>query len=93
MMEKETFIVVLLYPFCIAPPAYSQHTVTIPCEIMEVSEPFESSYAKLNGIRYILLHHAHSEDRETLSRWLKANSGTEVTFIIQFEFPVACSAG
>jgi len=49
---------------------------------MEVSKPFESSSSKLNGVRYILLHHAHSEDRETLSKWLKTHSGTEVTFIV-----------
>jgi len=49
---------------------------------MEVSKPFESSSSKLNGVRYILLHQAHSEDREILSKWLKAHSGTEVTFIV-----------
>jgi len=49
---------------------------------MEVSEPFDSSSSKLSGIRYILLHHAYNADREILSRWLKAYSGTEVTFIV-----------
>ena len=30
----------------------------------------------------MLVHHAHAEDREMLSKWLKAHSGTEVTFIV-----------
>lgn len=49
---------------------------------MEVSKPFDFSSSQLNGIRYILLHHAIDADRETLSRWLKTYSGTEVTFIV-----------
>ena len=48
---------------------------------MESSDALKSSLANLNGVRYILLHHANSADRETLSKWLKAFSGTEVKFI------------
>jgi len=66
----------------VASPALALEKITIPCEVMEVSKPFESSSSKLNGVRYILLHQAHSEDREILSKWLKAHSGTEVTFIV-----------
>lgn len=54
----------------------------MPCEVMEVSEPFKCSSDQLSEIRYILLHHAYNADREILSRWLKAYSGTEVTFIV-----------
>ena len=50
---------------------------------MESSGALKSSVGKLNGVRYILLHHANSADRETLSKWLKAHSGTEVKFTFQ----------
>lgn len=81
-MVKKTFLWLCLSLFCIASPASPLEKITIPCEVMEVSESFHSSSSKLNGIRYILLHHAHSEDRQILSKWLKAHSGTEVTFIV-----------
>jgi len=50
---------------------------------MESSDALKSSSANLNGVRYILLHHANSADRETLSKWLKAYSGTEVKFMFE----------
>ena len=50
---------------------------------MESTEALTSSVSKLNGIRYSLIHHANAADRETLSRWLKAHSGTEVTFFVK----------
>lgn len=62
--------------------AFAQEPITIPCEIMEASKPFSASSIKITGIQYILIHHAHSEDREVLSKWLKAHSGTEVTFVL-----------
>ncbi len=62
------------------PPAFSQGVITIPCEVMESSESLKSSVDKLNGVRYLLLHHANSADRDTLSQWLSDHSGTEVTF-------------
>ncbi|HDZ91800.1 MAG: hypothetical protein JRF51_08985 [Deltaproteobacteria bacterium] len=52
----------------------------LQCEVMESSEVLGSSVARLNGVRYILLHHANAADRETLSKWLKSHSGTEVRF-------------
>lgn len=65
--------------FC-AGPAFSQGVITLPCEVMESSEPLKSSVANLNGVRYLLLHHANSADRDTLSQWLSDHSGAEVTF-------------
>jgi hypothetical protein len=81
-MVKKSLILLCVSLFWAATPGFPQEKTTIPCEIMEVSGSFESSSTKLTGIRYILLHHAHSEDRETLSKWLRSYSGTEVTFIV-----------
>lgn len=69
--------------FFTASSGFCQETMRIPCEIMESSEVLKSSSAKLNGVRYLLLHHANSADRETLSKWLKDHSETEVTFIFE----------
>jgi len=65
-----------------ASPGFPLEKIKIPCEVLEVSKSFDSSSSQLNGICYILLHHAISADRETLSGWLKAYSGTEVKFIV-----------
>ena len=64
-----------------ASPVFCQDKIKLPCEVMESSDALKSSSANLNGVRYILLHHANSADRETLSKWLKAYGGTEVKFI------------
>ena len=66
-----------------ASSGFCQEEMRIPCEIMESSEALRSTSAKLNGVRYLLLHHANSADRETLSKWLKEHSETEVTFIFE----------
>jgi hypothetical protein len=79
---KRSILCLFLSSIWIISPTLAQDMLTIPCEVIEVSPPFQSSSANLSGTRYILLHHAHSEDRETISRWLKAYSGTEVTFIV-----------
>ncbi|MBW1716159.1 MAG: hypothetical protein JRJ77_10105 [Deltaproteobacteria bacterium] len=81
-MIRKSLLVLPLFLLWVARPAFPLEKITIPCEVMEVSKPFESSSGKLNGVRYMLVHHAHAEDRETLSKWLKAHSGTEVTFIV-----------
>ncbi len=65
-----------------ASPAFSSEKIKLKCEVLEVSTSFKSDSSRLNGIRYILLHHANAEDREKLSKWLKAHSGTEVIFIV-----------
>jgi len=64
-------------------PVLCQDKVKLPCEVMETSDAVKSSVGKLNGIRYMLLHHANSADREILSKWLTAHSGTEVKFTFQ----------
>ncbi|MCD6138894.1 MAG: hypothetical protein J7J91_10120 [Deltaproteobacteria bacterium] len=61
-------------------PGFGRAQTTLPCEVMEASEALSSTSSKLNGIRYILLHHANSADRKRLSKWLKAHNGTEVKF-------------
>jgi hypothetical protein len=81
-MIRKSLVVLPLFFLSVTSPASTLDKIIVPCEVMEVSKPFESSSSKLSGIRYILLHHAHSEDRETLSKWLKAHSGTQVTFIV-----------
>ena len=81
-MIKKSLAVLPLFLLWVAPPASASEELQIPCEVMEVSNAFESSSSKLLGIRYILVHHAHAEDRGTLSQWLKAHSGTEVVFIV-----------
>ncbi len=65
-----------------ASPAFSLEKIKLKCEVLEVSASFKSASSQLNGIRYILLHHANAEDREKFSKWLKAHSGTEVIFIV-----------
>jgi len=81
-MVKKRLMLFCLFFFYITSPAFALEKIKIPCEVMEVSKPFASSSSQLKEIRYILLHHAHSEDRELLSKWLKAYSGTDITFII-----------
>ena len=81
-MEKKGLILLCLSFLLIALPAFPQEKIKIPCEVMEVSSSFTSSNPQLMEVRYILLHHANAVDRERLSRWLKAHSGAEVTFIV-----------
>jgi len=64
-------------------PATSQDAMQLPCEVMESSEALNSSVARLNGLRYLLIHHANSADRDTLSQWLTEHSGAEVVFTFQ----------
>ena len=66
-------------------PVFCQDKMKLPCEVMESSEALRSSIDKLNGVRYLLLHHANSADRETLSKWLKAHSGTKVKFTFEHQ--------
>jgi len=79
---KRRLICLCLSLLWVASPAFPLEKIKIPCEVLEASEPFTNSTSQLNGIRYILLHHAIDADRQTLSRWLKAYSGTEVRFIV-----------
>ena len=68
-----------------ASPALCAETLKLPCEVMETSAVLNSISGNINGVRYVLLHHAHSEDREGLSEWLKTFNGTDVTFIFHGE--------
>jgi hypothetical protein len=86
--KRRHFLWVFLLPFLWllgAPPVFCQDKITLPCEVMESSDALKSSIAKLNGVRYLLLHHANSADRETLSKWLRDHSGAEVTFAFKGE--------
>ncbi len=80
--SKIRWVLLSLWPLLLltASSGFCQDKITLPCEVMESSEALKSSMGKLNGVRYVLLHHANAADRETLSKWLKARSGTEVKF-------------
>jgi len=54
-MIRKSLLVLPLFLLWVAAPAFCLQKITIPCEVMEVSKPFESSSSKLNGVRYILL--------------------------------------
>ncbi len=83
-VRKWLFLVVCtLMSFFAASSGFCQEEMRLPCEVMESSDSLKSSSAKLNGIRYLLLHHANSADRETLSKWLTDHSETEVTFVFE----------
>ena len=81
-MVKKGVLCLWLSLLWVSSPGFSLEKIKVPCEVMEVSEPFNSSCKQLNSIRYILLHHAHNAGREILSRWLKAYSGKEITFVV-----------
>ena len=81
-MVNKGLLCLSLFLLSVPSPAYSLEKIKIPCEVMEVSPSFTCSSSQLDGIHYILLHHAIDADRETLSKWLRASSGTEVTFIV-----------
>lgn len=76
------FIGLLLVPG-LCPPCLALDSLRIPCEVMETSGALKSSSGRLNGVRYILIHQANAADRESLGKWLKAHSGTEVRFFFE----------
>ena len=78
---KECVFVVLLF-FAGFSLALAQDATHLPCEVLEVSPNFQTDYSSLNKIHYLLVHHANASDRVTLSKWLKAHSGTEVVFTV-----------
>ena len=83
-LRKWLLLTVCIMTFFFAPSSgFCQEKMRLPCEVMESSDSFKSSSAKLNGVRYLLLHHANSADRETLSKWLKDHSETEVTLSLR----------
>ncbi len=64
---------------------FAEDLVRIPCEVLEVSPEPDTDAARLSGCRFMLIHHANAADRPLLSRWLKENSGKEVTFVVDRE--------
>jgi len=63
-------------------PAVAQDKIQLPCEVLEVSPVFQTDLSRLNTVHYMLIHHANAADRMTLSKWLKNNSGKQVTFVV-----------
>ena len=61
---------------------YTQAEEVIKCEIIETSPVYKCDILELNGIKWLLIHHLYKKDRPLLSKWLKNNSGKQVTFII-----------
>ena len=64
-------------------PALAQDTIHLPSEVLEVSPNFQIDSSALKPIHYLLIHHANASDRVRLSKWLKTNSGSQVTFLIK----------
>lgn len=84
-MAKPTRFLCFLFCVTMLPaisPAFGAEEIRLPCEVLEGSQSLSSRAAAINGIRYILLHHANAADRERFSEWLKENSGTAVEFIV-----------
>ena len=79
---KRLVLVVLLF-LAVISPALAQDTIHLPCEVLEVSPNFQIDSSALKPIHYLLIHHANASDRVRLSKWLKTNSGSQVTFIIK----------
>ena len=66
-MVKKKLLCLNLSLLWVSSPAFPLEKIKMPCEAMEVSEPFNCTSSQLNGIRYILLYHAYNVDREILS--------------------------
>ena len=69
--------------FTVVSPVLAQETIHLPCEVLEVSPHFQIDSSALKPIHYLLIHHANASDRVRLSKWLKTNSGSQVTFLIK----------
>jgi len=79
---KRLVLVALLF-LAVISPALAQDTIHLPCEVLEVSPNFQIDSSALKPIHYLLIHHANASDRVRLSKWLKTNSGSQVTFLIK----------
>lgn len=84
-MARNRFPLLCLWLLMLLAPslAFASDEIRLPCEVLEASPAFKSSSGLLNGVRYLLVHHANSADRQKFSKWLKARSGTEVRFIVE----------
>lgn len=52
----------------------------LQCEVLEISAPSTSTTKPLAAIRYVIVRHKNSDDRERFSAWLRTHSGADVTF-------------
>jgi len=59
--------------------------IKMPCEVLEVSGSAKTLTDAFQNIHFMVIHHANAVDRERLSKWLKENSGTEVTFFVRHQ--------
>ncbi len=76
-------VVVILLVLLVGFPIFAGEKIRIPCEVLEVSGKYDTNLEILRKMHYVLIHHANAADRETLSKWLKDRSGTEVVFIVK----------
>ena len=76
-------ILALLLFFYSISSGLAQDKVNVPCEVLEVSPILQTHSSSLRQIHYLVIHHANAADRQTLSQWLKARSGMQVTFIVK----------
>ena len=58
----------------------SAELTKLQCQVLEISGPLTTSTKALAAIRYAIVRHKNSDDRERLSTWLRTHSGAEVTF-------------
>jgi len=64
----------------VAVPAVAADEIKMPCEVLEVAGTPQVLSDTFKKIHFMVIHHANAADRGRLSKWLKENSGTEVTF-------------
>jgi len=63
-------------------PAPAADTIEISYEVLEASGNARTDVEQLKEIHFMVIHHANGADRQTLSTWLKTNSGREVRFVV-----------
>lgn len=80
-MKKQAFIMAML--LLLFPAGATAGKITLQCEVLEPSPEIKIVDQELQGLRYLLIHHANSKDRETLSNWLKTKHGANVEFFIK----------
>lgn len=56
--------------------------IKLPCEVLEISGAPHTRSDTFKKVHFMVIHHANAADREKLSTWLKANSGTDVWFTV-----------
>lgn len=81
-MTKLSMIILTLLTAFSSPRFLNQGAMLakLECQVLEVSGPSTAASRPLAAIGYAILRHKNSDDRERLSAWLRAHSGTEITF-------------